>query len=414
MSAKVRNFLFLQGMPCGFFPLIAQRLREAGARATRINLCLGDQLFWHGPETVNYRGRYRAWPRYIEDFMTRTGVTDLVLLGEQRYYHREAVVAAQRLGVAVAVTDFGYIRPDWITLEPDGMSGASRFPRDKQSIRELAAALPEPDWRPQFVDKASAMAKGDLLHNFANLFGVWLFPFYRRSDRRPAALIYTAACGIRLWSNARLKPKADRFVADITTSGRRYYLFPLQLNFDFQIVAYSPYGNMEEAIEEVLTSFAAHAPKDALLVIKEHPWDPAIINWERVTQRLAQAHGLSERVHYLRGGNLDQLVRASSGVVTVNSTVGIRTLQHGRPLKVLGQAVYDVPGLASQDDLDRFWTEGIAPDPALTVDFLKALAGTVLIRGAYFEEQGLARAIDEASRRLLLGKVGKPWPEHGA
>lgn len=40
-SAAGRHFLFLQGMPCGFFSQIAARLRAAGARTTRINLCLG-------------------------------------------------------------------------------------------------------------------------------------------------------------------------------------------------------------------------------------------------------------------------------------------------------------------------------------------------------------------------------------
>ena len=32
--------------------------------------------------------------------------------------------------MSVAVTDFGYLRPDWIVLERDGMGAESRFPRD--------------------------------------------------------------------------------------------------------------------------------------------------------------------------------------------------------------------------------------------------------------------------------------------
>ena len=52
-------------------------------------------LFWRGPDAVNYRGSYRAWRDYIDRFFVREGVTDLVLLGEQQRYHREAVAAAQ-------------------------------------------------------------------------------------------------------------------------------------------------------------------------------------------------------------------------------------------------------------------------------------------------------------------------------
>ncbi|WP_234731118.1 capsule biosynthesis protein [Acidocella facilis] len=412
-SAAGRHFLFLQGMPCGFFPQIAARLRAAGARTTRINLCLGDAFFWQGPAAVNYRGRFKAWPGYIERFFRREQVTDLILLGEQRYYHREAVAVAQRLGIAVTVTDFGYIRPDWITLEHDGMSGGSHFPRDPAAVRALAARLPEPDWAPRFVDSAVTMARGDLLHNFANLFGCWLYPFYRRSDRRPATPIYFPACGLRLWSNARRQPAARRLVDDLSASGQAYYVFPLQLNFDFQIVAYSPFPDMEAAIEQVLESFAAYAPAAARLVVKEHPWDPAIIDWERVVRRKTREKGLAGRVHYLRGGDLNRLIEASQGVVTVNSTVGMRALQLGRPLLPLGQAVYDIPGLTWQGGLDRFWTEAPPPDTALTADFLKALAGTVLIRGVYFEPEGLAHAVAEASARLLAGQVGAPLPAAG-
>ena len=89
------HFVFLQGMPSPFFSRIAAALRANGCRTTRINLCFGDLLFWRGPDAVNYRGSYRGWPDYIDRFFVRESVTDVVLLGEQRRYHREAVAAAQ-------------------------------------------------------------------------------------------------------------------------------------------------------------------------------------------------------------------------------------------------------------------------------------------------------------------------------
>jgi len=118
--------------------------------------------------------------------------------------------------------------------------------------------------------------------------------------------------------------------------------------------------------------------------------------------------GLQGRVHYLRGGNLDDLVRASQGMVTVNSTAGMRAVQLGRPLKALGQAIYDVPGLTFQDSLDQFWTSATPPDATLVADFLKALAGSVLIRGVFFEKSGRRHAVAEAAQRLLDGTVGEP------
>jgi capsular polysaccharide export protein len=65
-------------------------------------------------------------------------VTHVLLLGENRRYHRQAVDIALALGIQVVVNDFGYIRPDWITFERNGMSGGSLFPRDPAAIRAMA------------------------------------------------------------------------------------------------------------------------------------------------------------------------------------------------------------------------------------------------------------------------------------
>lgn len=398
-----RHFLFLQGMPCLFFPRLAEQLRSAGAKTTHINLCLGDQLFWYGPRAINYRGFYRSWATYIERFLLKNSITDLVLLGEQRYYHREAVTIAQRLGITVTVTDFGYLRPDWMTLENDGMSGASHFPRDPKAIKALAASLPEPDWAVQFNDDAVVMAKNDLLYSFATLFGRFFFPFYRRSDRRPPALLYFPACGIRLLGNALLKSRADYFVENLIDSGDSYYLFPLQLNYDFQIVAYSPYASMAEVLKQVLASFAAHAPAGTRLVLKEHPWDTGLINWSRLARREAKRLGIASRIDYLRGGDLNRLLQYTCGVVTINSTVGIKALMMGRPVKPLGQAIFDIEGLTYADTLDMFWADAASPDADLMHDFIKALAGSVMIRGGYFSKPGLDLAIENARQRLLNG-----------
>ena len=400
-DGRHRHFVFLQGMPSPFFARVADILRQQGCRITRINLCPGDRLFWRSAGAIDYRGSYSRWPAFIDAFFAREAVTHIVLLGEQRRYHREAVHQAKSRGIAVIVTDFGYLRPDWITLERDGMSGNSHFPREPGAIRQLAARVAEPDCSVRFADSAFRMARADLLYNMVNLLFGWLYPGYRRSDLRPPTPIYTLASAWRLYGNARLRSRMEHIVRGILASGVRYFVFPLQLDFDFQIVAYSPYATMGDAIGEVLDSFARDAPPETRLVLKEHPWDPALSNWERFTQGRAKDLGIKDRVCFLRGGDLDALIQASAGVVTVNSTTGIRALQRGRPVKPLGQAIYDVPGLCSTQDLRSFWNQPSPPDPLLTRDFIKLLAAMVHIRGVFFQEPGLSHAVREAARRLL-------------
>src|SRR3712207_543028 len=106
----LRRFLFLQGPISPFFEEVAAGLRALGHAAHRINLCLGDRLFWRGPGAMDFRGRAQEWPAFIRDFLDRHEITDMVLLGEQRPLHRAAAAAARERGVSVAVTDFGYLR----------------------------------------------------------------------------------------------------------------------------------------------------------------------------------------------------------------------------------------------------------------------------------------------------------------
>lgn len=126
---KDLHFVFLQGMPSPFFSRVGQELSARGCKVTGINLSFGDWYFWCGENTVNYRGSVAQWPSFIGDFFDRESVTDLVLLGEQRTYHKDAIALAKLRNIRVSVTDFGYLRPDWITLEQDGMSGNSLFPK---------------------------------------------------------------------------------------------------------------------------------------------------------------------------------------------------------------------------------------------------------------------------------------------
>jgi capsular polysaccharide export protein len=404
------HFVFLQGMPSPFFSRIGARLTSAGCRATGINLCFGDWFFWNGANTVNYRGSLADWPDFLNDFIAAQAVTDLVLLGEQRNYHQEAVAVAQARGVRVAVTDFGYLRPDWITLERDGMGGNSRFPKSCAEIRGLATRLPAPDLVKRFSDSPASMAIGDLFYSFGNVVLWWLFPRYRRSDKRPHPIVYFPAIGRRLLLAKAGHRQADAALQALHASAARYFVFPLQLEHDFQIVAYSPFANLDEPIDLVIRSFAQHADPGMRLLVKAHPWDPGLKSWARRVGRCAASHGVADRVVYIDGGDLDEMIRGSAGMVTVNSTSGVRALQLGSPVKILGQAVYDVPGLTFQGSLDAFWGSASPPDADLVDAFIGALAGTIQIRGVFFSEPGLTAAVDAAVERLLTGTVGEPGP----
>ena len=399
-----RHFVFLQGMPSPFFRRIGEALEKCGCRVTRINFCVGDWFFWHGRNTLGYRGRAADWGRFVADFFERNDVTDLVLLGEQRRYHKEAVELAQARGIRVSVTDFGYLRPDWITLERDGMGGNSRFPRDAQEIRRRAADVGRADLARRYADSAFNMVVGDLLYNFANFFLGICYPHYRRTDCRPHTLIYTTASALHLLRCRLRRRKSQTRVAEIAASNTRYFVLPLQLDHDFQIVVYSPFAGMAEVIRQVVESFARCASAETHLIIKVHPWDAGLINWRRQVGLAAEEFRVADRVEYLDGGSLDKLVQSAAGMVTVNSTAGLYALQQGCPVKILGQAVYDVPELTFQGGLDEFWTDPTPPVRDLLDAFVDLMAATIQIRGVFFSEPGSTAAVESAVQWLIAGE----------
>jgi capsular polysaccharide export protein len=137
---------------------------------------------------------------------------------------------------------------------------------------------------------------------------------------------------------------------------KKWFLVPLQVHNDSQIQWHSPYRSMEAVIDEVMHSFARHAPADARLVFKHHPMDRAYCDFGRYIAELANALGVAKRVTYVHDLHLPSLLRCARGVITVNSTVGLQALHHGTPVHTLGDALYDMPGLVHQGGLAGFWT----------------------------------------------------------
>jgi len=401
-----RAFLFLQGPSSPFFALIADGLEQMGHRVFRINLCVGDQLFWRRSGAVNYRGRLSDWPAYIADFLDRQNITDLLLLGEQRDHHKAAIAVAKARGIQVVVTDFGYLRPDWIILERDGMSAHSRFPRDPEAILALAAKCPKANLNRIYKDSFWGMALSEMAYHLSSYFFWFFFPHYRSFKVENPVLAYLGTGWRLLFSRTRNK-RTGNTLAQLKRNSTPYFLFPLQMENDFQIRAYSHYPNMEIPIAEVIASFAAHAEPQANLLVKIHPWDPGLKNWKRIVNRLALAQGVSARVHYLDGGNLDAMIRQSKGMVTINSTSAIQALRMNCPIITLGHAIYDVPGLSFQGELNDFWRLAVPPNPELRNACIDAMTATLQIRGVFYRQPGLDAAVTAALKRLDENRINE-------
>jgi len=296
-----RVFLFLQGPNCAFFTGIAKMLEAHGHRCLRINLCFGDWLFWRRRGAVNYRGSFGKWESFLERFLEREGITDIILNGEKRNYHKVAVSLAKERGIEVTVTDFGYLRPDWITFEKNGMSGDSEFPRCRHEIMSLAARVRKVPDEPRFRESAAIKVISESIAALGTSSLRVLYPGYH-PYQLDNPLLFGIAYLWRQLKNRIFRVRRERFLGSLLEGGRRFYLHAMQMEMDFQIRAYSSYPNQQAALWEVISSFARNAPADSWLVMKIHPLDPGLVDWRKQILAFAEKAGVAGRVHFLDGG----------------------------------------------------------------------------------------------------------------
>ncbi|NNK16086.1 MAG: capsule biosynthesis protein CapA, partial [Sulfitobacter sp.] len=139
-----RVFLFLQGPHGPFFNQLGKMLRLAGAEVWRVGFNAGDRAFWFHPQTyIPYRGTTADWPETFQSLIEEKGVTDIVLYGDTRPIHAQALEEAKARGITVHVFEEGYMRPYWVSYERGGSNGNSRLM--DMTIPQMQAALEQSD-----------------------------------------------------------------------------------------------------------------------------------------------------------------------------------------------------------------------------------------------------------------------------
>jgi capsule polysaccharide modification protein KpsS len=349
-----RQLLLLQGPAGPFFARVGKQLERAGATVTKVNFNGGEDLYYRGPNVVPYRGGLETWPEFFASLVSERKIDGVVLFGDCRPVHRAAIERAARLGIEVFVFEEGYLRPDFVTLERGGVNGHSSIPRDPGFYEELRADKERPHQPIKHAFMKSALHT--ICYASAAALGKSRYPLYRHHrDIRPLAQA-------RLWWRGSVRRVVhtlrDREIAARLDARDMppYFFVPLQVHLDSQL-SHSRYATINDFIREVVTSFARHAPKDHALLLKLHPMDRPYSDYSVDIEALRLEHGLGDRLLYVDVINLPSALRGARGTVVINSTVGLSSLMHGTPVKCLGRAIYDMPGLTHQGSLAEFFQD---------------------------------------------------------
>ncbi|MER2493333.1 capsule biosynthesis protein [Catenovulum sediminis] len=400
------NILFLQGPLGPFFGKLAKKLTQLGNTTYKINFNGGDALYSGAEHVFNYRGSLNSWQRYLAMFVRRNKIHAVVLYGDCRKYHSVAKDVCHKYGIEFWVFEEGYIRPDYITLENGGVNANSPLvissKTDAESLmatQHELARVPEVAFGQTFFQR--------LFYSTAYYFAKTMSKKWLANDghHRGYSALEEAQywmCSIyRKWKYKLTQSNLDKWIVE-NWSGQ-YFLIPLQVHCDSQIIAHSDYHDVKEFVRRVLVSFALHAPADKKLVFKHHPMDRGFRHYGKLIRRIAAKLNISERVIYGHELHLPTLLKNCVGTVTVNSTVGLSSLHHHKPTKVMGRANYNIKGLTSYQPLEQFWSHPCQVDTAFFTAYKQALKTHTQINGSFY--RNIDTTVDHVVEFLINRQV---------
>ena len=381
---KGRRFL-LVSLPFGPFGRhLKANLRKLGAETVdRMAFNAGDGFWWRGAGLQRFTGTANDWRR---EFPRIAGnYTDVVIFGESGPYNQAVSTLAKSVPARLWVLENGYFRPDWITLEQNGVNAGSQLPRDAEGygppIPEMPVSHPVGKILPYHVLNIS-------LYHAVQILGGWRYPNYRNPYTVPAWL----QCVSHVQRYLKLAFRSVNSVdAKVLAARGPFFIACLQREGDNQLLRYSKLADNTAFIARVISSFAEHAPTDARLVFKNHPLDPGLVDFRAVVRNLAGARNIASRVDFVDGGNLADMCRASSGMVVNNSSAALSALGFGTPVKVLGQAFFDFEGLTDQKPLDAFWSAPAPVDKDLFKRFRAHVISKTQINGNFHVPHAIKR-----------------------
>ena len=378
---KDKNILLLQGPMGDFFTRLELLFRKKEANTFRIGFNMADQFFALKDSYIPYRDKKENWNKFISNFLIKNKIDKMFLFGDCRYYQAIAIKEAQKLNIDTFVFEEGYIRPDYVTLEKWGVNNFSLIPRDPDFYTKDIKVKDPIATNPNHLK----MIISATVYYIVAYLGHTRYPFYEH--HRKLDPYQEAFYGIRNFIRKYIYKFTEPNIATIIN--KKYYFIPLQTFNDFQIKTHSPFMSIEEFIEVVIKSFSKYAPKDTYLLIKHHPVDRGRKNYRKYIKKLEIKYNIQDKCIVVYDLHLPTLLKHTLGTVTINSTVGIQALYHQSPIKVLGDAIYDINGLTSQKTLDEFWVFHQKPDSQLFHKFRNFLIENTQVNWSFYGRLGI-------------------------
>ena len=123
---------------------------------------------------------------------------------------------------------------------------------------------------------------------------------------------------------------------EIKLSGRKYIFIPFQVNYDSQIIYFSPWIKSMEHLFQVINKIATQFP-NLDFIFKPHPSDRV----STYTHLFSQ----TQKNLFFATNPTQELIENAQAIITINSSVGVESLLFNKKVITLGEAFYNIPGI---------------------------------------------------------------------
>jgi capsular polysaccharide export protein len=377
--------LLLMGPLGVFFSRFAHHLEQRGVPVFKVGFPLHE--FGFSPhQRVSFAGGMEDFQPFLRALILEKGIRHLFMYGDFIDPHRLAIDLVRNMNeeavlpftIEAWVFELGYIRPNYVSLELERVNSRSNLNKPASfywglpSVETIPQARREAGIRWRKIWKMPTFIQ----HAFTT------YPILQGPHKLQPKPSYLLS---QVWGLLRkhLYQVSERSQRRLLLEGPPFILVPLQVSSDSQVSLGSNYSGMLPFIQELIASFAHHAPPGDLLAFKHHPRDRGYNHYGAAIRELARRHGVDGRVLYFHDGPLGPILKRAKAVVTINSTVGLQALYHSVPTKVMGRTFYNLPGLTDQQPLDAFWQAPTPSNRELFRRFYVHLIQTTQINGNF-------------------------------
>ncbi|WP_320237384.1 hypothetical protein [Cognatiyoonia sp. IB215182] len=348
-------------------------------------------------ECSRFTGTLATWEVWLYKEMLDNRPDAIVLFGSNRPAHVAARRIAKDFGITLISLEEGYLRSGYITCEVGGNNQHSPFMHWTPGNYLSRFMQPIEDRLPV---SGSAFIK---MRFWAALYYLARDIF---SDTSDEFLFHRKREHLLTLSRKWITHVVVRSAAQVFESAKRrmlsrnpgYILVPLQVSSDSQLQLAARGWNTPRLINSALRALA-DAKCDQKIVFKLHPLGLDRRAIKTLVRAKARELGLDHRrVVVLQTGRMSDLARQSSGMIVINSTSAYSALHHGKPVLVLGDAVYrneHVATLGNSDADVASFLEARKCKPQSNIEsFLADLKSECLLPGDFYFFNGRQTAVE--------------------